>query len=103
MIQTRTKFKSWIQSQFNEKNMDRDDSPVWIPEHDLNGAECQWFVTVRCVRKAAGVTKPEYWAWCADNLTGSVCCFMSNKEDDHEVWGFTELDDVDWWMLKWSR
>jgi hypothetical protein len=101
MIQTRTQFKSWIRSQFDEKNMDRADSPVWIPEHDLGGVRCKWFVTGRCVRKAAGVTKSDYWAWCSENLTGSVRCFMSNKEDDEEVWGFTELDDVALWLLRW--
>ena len=88
---------------FGRTEMADEGSALWIPEHDLNGAECQWFVTVPCVRNAAGVTKSDYWAWCANNLTGSIRCFMSNNEDDEEIWGFTEFNDVDWWMLKWSR
>jgi hypothetical protein len=104
MIQTRTQFRSWISHQFDEKNMDQDGSPIWIPEHDLNGAKCEWFVTVPCVQVSRNSEhKSDYWAWCAANLTGAVRCFWSNNEDDEECWGFTELDDVAWWMLKWSR
>ena len=104
MIQTRTQFRAWIRTQFDEKNMDQDSSPIWIPEHDLNGVKCEWFVTVPCVQVSRNSEhKSDYWAWCAANLTGAVRCFWSNNEDDEECWGFTELDDVAWWMLKWSK
>jgi hypothetical protein len=102
MIQTRTQFKSWIRSQFNEKNMDKDGSPVWCPEHDLEGVKCEWFVTVPCVRVSQDLDfKSNYWTWCSDNLTGVVRCFWSNNEDDEECWGFTEFDDINWWLLRW--
>lgn len=79
-------------------------SALWIPENDLNGKECQWFVTVPCIKVSkSDKHKSDYWTWCSENLKGSVRCFMSNSEDDEEVWGFTELDDINWWMLKWSR
>lgn len=101
-IATREEFKCYIRMLFGRAEMADENSALWIPENDLNGVKCQWFVTAPCVRKAASVTKSDYWAWCADNLKGFVRCFMSNNEDDEEVWGFTELDDINWWMLKWT-
>ena len=101
-IQTRDEFKAWIRSIFDEKNMDSEKSAVWIPEHDMNGVKCQWFVTVPCVNVSRYPKyKSDYWMWCANNLTGHVRCFWSNPDDDEECWGFTNKDDIHWWMLKW--
>ena len=102
MIQTRSEFKQWIETMFPEKSMSSDKSAVWIPEHDLTQTKCGWFVTVKPVRASTGTSKPEYWTWCNKNLQGHVRCFWSNSDDGEEIWGFTDRNDIHWWMLKWS-
>ena len=105
MLQTREEFIQWVETNFHGVSA-KPDSPLWIPEHDLESTLCGWFVTVRQLHDADGYTqqlKSEYWAWCRDNLNGHTRCFWSSNEDNKECWGFTNYNDIDWWMLKWAR
>ncbi len=99
-IQSRDQFKHWIRTQFHEKNMDHENSAVWIPEHDLDGVKCQWFVTTSCILQKK-YFKVDYWLWCKENLKGPVRCFWSNPEEDQECWGFADRDDIFIWILRW--
>jgi len=101
MIQTREEFIEWIDRNFNGVSVDPA-SPLWIPEHDLHSTICEWFVTVGQVRNASGTTKTDYWSWCRENLQGYVRCFWSNNQDNQECWGFTNYNDIQWWLLKWT-
>lgn len=101
MIQTREEFIEWIDRNFNGVSVDPA-SPLWIPEHDLHSTLCGWFVTVGQVRNASGTTKTDYWSWCRENLQGYVRCFWSNNQDNQECWGFTNYNDIQWWLLKWT-
>ena len=78
------------------------DSPLWIPEHDMS-EQCQWFVCVKPDIIGRNGMKPEYWSWCGENLKGVTRCFSSNHDDDEEWWGFTNKDDVVFWMLRWAQ
>lgn len=101
MIQTREEFIEWIDRNFNGVSVDPA-SPLWIPEQDLQWTQCGWFVTVGQVRNASGTTKDYYWSWCRENLQGYVRCFWSNNQDNQECWGFTNYNDIQWWLLKWT-
>lgn len=97
-IISREEFIQWIDRNFNGVSVESN-SPLWIPEHDLQSTLCGWFVTVKQLRVSA---KLRYWDWCRENLQGHVRCFWSNNEDNQECWGFTHKNDITWWILKWT-
>lgn len=71
------------------------DSPLWIPEEGLT--KSQWFVKVKPIG-----SRPDYYDWCAANCQGRVLCYSSNDDFDEEWYGFTNKDDIVWWILKWG-
>lgn len=102
MIQTREEFIQWVHVNFRGVDTGKE-SPLWIPEHDLQSTLCGWFVTVRQIRmNNYDPIKSEYWLWCSENLTGYVRCFWSSSDDDKECWGFTNYNDIPIWILKWK-
>ena len=102
MIQNREEFVEWIERNFNGVSVDGN-SPLWIPEQDLQSTQCGWFATVRPLQISARNIKSKYWNWCHNNLHGYVRCFWSNDEDEKECWGFTQYEDIALWLLKWSH
>lgn len=99
MILTREQFIAWWDSWVPENTADRLDHPLWQPETDLKpGPPSLWFVCASCQR----TSKDNYWDWCNSNLRGLVRCYMLDEEADEEWWGFTNRDDITWWMLKWA-
>ena len=68
-------------------------------EHDLpNGIQCNWFVstTYRPNREET------FWVWCTNNLKGYIRQYPP-IHDTEAWWGFTDKQDVVWWLLKWSE
>ena len=102
MVQTREEFKQWVDANWSDISTESD-SPLWIPEHDLQSTLCEWFVTVRPLQLNKTGTKPMYWSWCRENLQGHVRCFYSDIDGDRECWGFTDHDDIVLWMLKYAK
>ncbi len=100
MILTRDQWIEWLLTVFVDVRMAADDSIVWYPEEDIE--PCQMFVYHKCLNLSEQEIKSEYYDWCWKNLKGRVRCFWSNPEIDREWWGFTEPDDIVWWLLKWS-
>lgn len=104
-IQSRSQLKKWIQKQFPDHSMHLDSSVFWLPEEDLL-SKCKWFAIVPCVfeiRKNQDISKTDYWAWCNENLQGSIRCFWSNPDVNQECWGFTDKNDIEWWLLRWHQ
>ncbi len=101
MILTREKWKSWILQKWPNPALHLDESFLFIPELN-SGKSCQSFVYKKKKNISEQGLKKEYYKWCRNNLKGEVYCFWSNPDDDKEWWGFTDPDDVVWWLLKWS-
>lgn len=80
-----------------KEGLGNDDSPLWIPEENNNPS--QWFVCVNPI----GVHrfKQDYYQWCNSTLKGQVLCYSSDRDDKKEWWGFTDMDDIVVWSLKW--
>jgi hypothetical protein len=88
------------------------DSPLWIPERRAPNKPkelvSQWFVCVRPLLMYSALTvKDEYWEWCKEHMKGEVRCYSStgggpDDPDQKEWWGFTHLEDVFWWRLRWE-
>lgn len=107
---TREEFIAWWDNMVPENPADREDHPLWIPEHSwqytgLEGAlppstPSQWFVK----HLDCGIITPDYWSWCDANLKGTVRCYMldTHEDGDWAWWGFTDRDDIVLWMLKWA-
>ncbi len=102
MLQSREEFIDWISKHFIVST--DSDSPLWIPEYDLDNTHCSWFVTVPCIKVSWSTQERSiYYDWCLQNLQGYIRCFWTNKEENKECWGFTEKNDIEWWMLKWLK
>lgn len=75
-----------------------DDSVLWAYEH-FREVKSNWFVNVPHTYKSTDELR-EYWAWCDKKLNGTIVCY-SISVIDGEWWGFTDKDDVFWWLLRW--
>lgn len=78
------------------------DSPLWEAECDI--PKCKWFVKVKPLDisgKRHGY-KNKYWDWCDKNLKGKTRCFSSDTLSSEEWWGFTDKNDIVFWVLRWS-
>lgn len=102
MVQTREEFKEWIDRNFDGVSVEPD-SPLWIPEHDLQSTLCGWFVTVKPLKLNDTGLKAGYYSWCRENLSGYTRCFYSDTDSQHECWGFTNYDDIVLWLLKYAK
>ena len=99
MIQTRKEFKAWINDNWpNISTKPR--SSLWIPERAAGVVHCRWFVTVKPVH--ASQRTDSYWTWCEQTLQGHIRCFYSDPDNERECWGFTDYEDIAWWVLKWG-
>ncbi len=96
MILTRSEFKQYWDNL--DPRLTVDDGPLWIPDEDTPS---KWFVCV----KPIGVHKFKwnYYDWCNHALTGRVRCYSSSDDNEQEWWGFTEQQDIAFWLLKWSQ
>jgi len=85
-----------------------EDSLLFMPETDAYLNEdgkkppSSWFVC--CV--PIDLNGPNgiagyFFDWCSKNLKGYISCYYSSGTE--EWWGFTEKDDLFFWMLKWYR
>ena len=91
MILTRTEFREY----WNRQRLGLGDpsSGLWAYERH-NGISSQWFVQV-------GISQaPDYHAWCDAHCQGTVLCY---SDDGQKQWyGFTDYNDIVFWLLKWS-
>ncbi len=98
MILTRDKF---IEHWDNLKpGMGGPTSPLWHPEKNEE-QQFNWFVNVRPIRVFDHHDGDKFYQWCLENCQGIVRCFSSNYTE--EWWGFTDQNDIAWWLLKWSK
>lgn len=93
---SRDEFKTIAQTWNPTGSLAADNSPLWIREYGMK--QSKWFVCVRPIGAS-----PKYWDWCKKNLKGHVLCYASDPTEGMEWWGFTEQEDVAWWMLKWQK
>lgn len=101
MILTRKEFTEY----FNAKQPDiaSDTGPLWIPESSGSPAHCQWFVCIPPLSFDQIISHEKYWQWCQQNLQGQIRCFSSDELNQHEWWGFTEHNDIAFWLLRWGQ
>lgn len=92
-VLTRKEFSEY----FNKLGHGLGDSGSILWEADRGYPRCQYFISVKPISMPSS---DEYWDWCEKNLKGHVRCFSSNCEI--EYWGFTDKNDILWWLLKWS-
>jgi hypothetical protein len=71
-------------------------SLLWALEEYLE-TKCFWFVCVPPVGN-----KEEYWKWCNSYRKGEIVCFSTSRLDNEEWWGFSNYDDIAFWLLKWA-
>lgn len=76
-----------------------DDSPLWEPERMMGGTKSAWFVCIKPLDFSNYSKKDKYWAWCSENLQGTVRCYISG--DSEEWWGFSSKNDIFLWSLRW--
>lgn len=102
MIVTRREFKNQILQLFPDHSRIIDaDSALWIPEDGK--IKCRWFVAVTPLKVSQTTNyKQGYWDWCNDNIKGHVRCFMSDSDNSQEWWGFTNHNDIAFWLLRWT-
>jgi hypothetical protein len=75
-------------------------SGLWAYEHS-SGIRCQWFVSVSPIRVSiANETKTKFWAWCRRNCASGMSCYSAS--DKEEWWGFSDRQEMTWWLLRWS-
>jgi hypothetical protein len=71
---------------------------LWAYERYVKKS-CWYFVCVKSDR-FRNTESADYWTWCDQNCQGFVCCYSSSEQG--EWWGFSEYEDIAWWMLKWA-
>lgn len=94
MILDREQFKQYWNNL--QPGLASEGSPLWAYE-DYDGKKCQWFVSVDPSKKRA---VDDFWDWCHKECQGSVACYSSSP--NQEWWGFTDRDDIVWWLLRWA-
>lgn len=67
--------------------------PLWAYEDHI-GVKCKWFIQT-------GPIPNSVWKWCKDHCRGTVICFSSDLTTGDEWWGFTDKNDIAWWILRW--
>jgi hypothetical protein len=93
---TRDQFQAlWNSHKFG---LGDDDGPLWIPEQ-ITGSKCQYFLSIPPIVNSE-YTK--FLHWCHEHCRGRVLCFAI--DDIHSVawYGFTCVDDIPWFALRWS-
>ena len=100
MILTRTQFA--IHFELKQQGMGKRTSPLWEPEEHLRKHRATSFVCVRPIFTKEENAKADYWAWCQQHLQGRVRCYSSDDVAQEEWWGFTNPDDILFWMIRWA-
>ena len=77
-------------------------SALWSPEEYLRVNKSVAFVCVKPINVSA-IGKVLYWNWCKKHLQGKVACYSSDDINEEEWWGFTNPDDIVFWMLRWAN
>ena len=96
-IMTRSQFSEYFNNLEPRFNTTSKDSPLWIPETDY--LPSSHFIQLSQLG-LKGKLKKDFWKWCNQTLFGQVRCYSSG--DDGEWWGFTDLNDIPIFLLKWS-
>lgn len=95
MLLTRTEFIKYANKHWPRIGTDNT-SPLWIPEVSL-GEKCQYFLFIPMMQRW---NKSDFWEWSDKLLIGKTRCFM--RGNDGEIWGFTNEDDINMFLLRWS-
>ena len=85
------------------------DSPLWEAEYDLD-QPCEWFINTAPIEPHSELKTADYpwghkahfWSWCDQNLQGCVRCYSCDITGMSEWWGFTDEQDISWFILKWA-
>lgn len=93
---SRSEFIEYVSAIYEDTSKN---SPLWIPEQATQST-CDWFIITKGSSKIADMR--EYHNWCVENLQGEVLCFWWNDEDNEQAIGFTNLDDIPLWILRWA-
>lgn len=99
-ILTRQEFSDYFNNLHLDSRLGAAGSQLWEAECDI--PNCQWFIKVKPLNisgKRHGY-KNSYWDWCNKNLSGKTRCFSSDS-DNEEWWGFTNKNDLVFWILRW--
>ena len=99
MILNRQQFADWFEAV--KPGLGQPYSVLWIPE-EATLTRFEWFVS--CVNINAGRDyehKQQFWTWVRSNLQGRLACF-SSSETEGDWWGFTDPDDITWFLLRWA-
>ena len=75
-----------------------DNEPFWIPEY-REGWKASCFIECYIGR----IHKETFWEWCRNNMSKVPMCFMSNKPERKEWWGFNTEEDMMLFLLRWSK
>jgi hypothetical protein len=98
MIKNRIEFADHVDKYLREHGPHciREDHPLWYIEKSVN-VKCNYFV------KAVVTTldSEEYLEWVRVNLTGVMLCYVSDKYEKEEWWGFENEQDAIIWVLRW--
>lgn len=102
MILTRSEFVDYFEN--IQTGIAAEDGPLWIPETYLRPCRCEWFVKVQplCEWNGGRNSLTFFHAWCQEHMSGQVRCFSSDSRNNHEWWGFTDHNDIAFWLLRWS-
>lgn len=92
MIYHREQFKQ----QWPKELAEHTDAPLWAYENYVQ-IQCQYFIQIEKMRHW---DREKHWQWCDQNLKGTILCYSCC--DEQQWWGFTEIDDIVIWMLKWA-
>lgn len=100
MILNRTQFALHFEQ--IQPGMGKQSSPLWAPEEYLKVHQSTSFICVKPINLLQ-IGKAIYWDWCKQHLQGRVLCYSSDIISEQEWWGFSNPDDIVFWLLRWTR
>jgi hypothetical protein len=74
-------------------------SGLWVPEQIISGPVSEWFLEIAPIAMSS---KDWFWEECNSNMKGLLRCYMSSEDKNIEWWGFTDRNDVMWFLLRWG-
>jgi hypothetical protein len=97
MILSRQEFIDHLNIEFPGEDFGQVSHPVW--SYELYApVKSNWFIKTQVVEKSAS------WdGWTFKGQKGTVLCYISDNTADEEWWGFSDKDDIVFWLLKFGH